>query len=102
MSVQRRRTLRELNVRKGHKKWQIQEAKARFSQLIKEIAVSGYQIITKNGEPVAYIVSKEEFALYLKPEKSILAVFDECPYPEIDPEIDPEIERSRGVSLKAV
>ncbi len=99
MSVQRRRTLRGLSVRKGHKKWQIQEAKAKFSQLIKETAVSGYQTITKNGEPVAYIVSKEEFELYLKPEKSILTVFDECPYPEIDLEIERSRDTIREIDL---
>ena len=72
---------------KRHKSWQVQEAKAKFPQLINEIESSGYQTITRNGQPVAYLVSKEEFENYLRPRKSLLDAFDKCPYPEIDLDI---------------
>jgi prevent-host-death family protein len=82
-----------------HRKWQVQEAKAKFSQLIKEASSSGYQTITKNGEPVAYIVSKEEFDQYIKPKKNLLDVFDECPYPDVDIEIERSKDTIRDIDL---
>jgi prevent-host-death family protein len=99
MKIKRRPSIKKLSPRKKHKKWQIQEAKAKFSQLIKETTSSGYQTITKNGEPVAYIVSKEEFEIYLKPQKSLLEVLDQCPYPEIDLDITRRNEKIREPNL---
>lgn len=93
------RRKKALNRRKKHKSWQVQEAKAKFSQLINETVSSGYQTITKNGEPVAYIVSKEEFELYLKPQKSLIEVFDDCPYPEIGLDIERSQESIREIDL---
>ena len=92
---QRRRRVRS----RKHKSWQIQEAKAKFSHLIKETVSSGYQTITKNGETVAYIVSKEEFEQYLKPHKSLIEIFEQSPYPEIDLEIERSKESMREIDL---
>ncbi len=82
-----------------HKKWQIQEAKAKFSQMIQETVISGYQTITKNGEPVAYLLSKEEFELYSNQRKSFLEVLDACPYPDIDLAIERSQETIRDIDL---
>ena len=71
-----------------HKSWQVQEAKARFSELLNETVASGYQTITKNGEPVAYIVSKDEFDRYLQPKRGVLEAIDACPYPDVDLDIE--------------
>lgn len=87
MKIKPHRSTGRLGHRKRHKKWQVHEAKSKFSELIRETASSGYQTITKNGKTVAYIVSKEEFEMYLKPQKSLLEVLDQCPYPEIEMEI---------------
>jgi|SRR5579872_6224151 len=93
------RKRKDVNRRRKHKYWQVQEAKARFSQVIKEAESSGYQTITKNGETVAYIVSKEEFEFYLKPEKSLLEVFDDCPYPDVDLDIERNKDTIREIDL---
>ena len=99
MKIKRHRTARKTPSPKKHKRWQVQEAKAKFSQLINETKSSGYQTITKNGEPVAYVVSKEEFERYLKPKKSLLEVLDDCPYPDIDLDIKRSEEPMRDISL---
>lgn len=41
--------------------WQMQVAKARFSELVKNAAVSGPQDITVHGRSVAVVVSRELF-----------------------------------------
>ena len=41
--------------------WQLQNAKARFSELVKHAADQGPQEITVHGQPVAVLMSREMF-----------------------------------------
>ncbi len=41
--------------------WQVQEAKQRFSEVIRRARADGPQIVTKHGEDVAVVLSIEEF-----------------------------------------
>ncbi|MCL4770385.1 MAG: type II toxin-antitoxin system Phd/YefM family antitoxin [Burkholderiaceae bacterium] len=41
--------------------WQLQTAKARFSELVKSAADDGPQEITVHGRPVAVVISRELF-----------------------------------------
>lgn len=41
--------------------WQLQEAKARLSELVKRAASQGPQEITLHGRPVAVVLSREDF-----------------------------------------
>ncbi len=43
------------------KSWQIQEAKARLSEVVKFSLAQGPQEITVHGKPAAVIVSKDDF-----------------------------------------
>lgn len=76
-----------------HGIWQIQEAKAKFSQLIEEVGKNGFQTITKQGEPVAVILSKEEFDQMIKPKTSLYNFFKNAPCQDV--ELD--IERSKDI-----
>ncbi|MBK6743182.1 MAG: type II toxin-antitoxin system Phd/YefM family antitoxin [Hydrogenophilales bacterium] len=42
--------------------WQLQEAKARFSEVVKSAVSEGPQVITLRGEPVAVLISAHEYA----------------------------------------
>ena len=42
-------------------RWQLQEAKQRFSELIRHARAHGPQVVTKHGEEVAVVVSIEEY-----------------------------------------
>jgi len=43
------------------KTWQVQEAKARFSEVIKKAAKEGPQTITVHGESTAVVLSKMDY-----------------------------------------
>jgi prevent-host-death family protein len=43
-------------------RWQLQEAKARFSRLVKSAVTEGPQEITVHGHPAAVVLSAEEYA----------------------------------------
>jgi prevent-host-death family protein len=42
-------------------RWQLQEAKQRFSELVRHARAHGPQVVTKHGEEVAVVVSIEEY-----------------------------------------
>ena len=41
--------------------WQLQEAKQRFSELVRRALAEGPQVVTRHGEKVVVVVSAEEF-----------------------------------------
>jgi prevent-host-death family protein len=42
-------------------RWQLQEAKQRFSELVRHARAHGPQVVTRHGEDVAVVVSIEEY-----------------------------------------
>jgi prevent-host-death family protein len=44
-----------------HDHWQLQEAKQRFSELIRSAEADGPQVVTRHGQEVAVIVSIAEY-----------------------------------------
>jgi prevent-host-death family protein len=79
-------------------RWQLQEAKQRFSELVRHARAEGPQVVTKHGEEVAVVVSIEEYR----------RLTDELPSfkqfllaaPDLDAlDIDRSRERARVVEL---
>jgi antitoxin Phd len=52
--------------------WQLQEAKARLSEVIKKAAKEGPQKITVRGEPTAVVISSEEYERLKHPKGSFV------------------------------
>ena len=86
-------------IRKAHKVWQLQEAKARFSELVTEVEHDGYHTITKNGRPIAILLSKSEFEKTRMLKNSLLDFFRESPLSEIDLDIERSKDLGRNVDL---
>lgn len=79
-------------MKKQHSKknniWQIQEAKAKFSQLVEDANIKGCQTITKQGEPVAVILSQKEYIKITRSKSSLLNFFKAAPCQDIDLNIE--------------
>jgi antitoxin Phd len=79
-------------------KWQLQDAKSRFSELIDDTLEKGPQVVTRRGVDTAVVVSIEEWKK-LKDEKRVTwkeVLLGEGPRFEI-----PLPKRDRGKSRKA-
>jgi prevent-host-death family protein len=50
--------------------WQLQDAKQRFSQLVRLAVSEGPQTVTRHGQAVAVVVSAEEYERLTKPKLS--------------------------------
>jgi len=83
----------------GH--WPLQDAKARFSELVRRVRTEGPQHVTVHGRDEVVVVAAEEFRL-LKGDRTgeaLVAALQASPYRDID--IAPKRERLpvRGVKL---
>jgi prevent-host-death family protein len=52
--------------------WQMQEAKAKLSELVKRAQLEGPQDITLHGESVAVVLSREAFEQLTNPSMSLV------------------------------
>jgi len=81
----------------AEKTWQLQEAKSRFSEVIKLAAIAP-QSITLHGVPVAVIISMDKYKQLAKPEKSLLEFLRSAPFPLDELEIpEREAEEMREI-----
>ncbi|MEV6276841.1 type II toxin-antitoxin system Phd/YefM family antitoxin [Nocardia sp. NPDC051832] len=49
-------------------KWQVQEAKQRFSEVLRAVEIEGPQTITKHGEEVAVVIGISEYRRLTQPK----------------------------------
>jgi prevent-host-death family protein len=66
-----------------HSNWQLQEAKARFSELVKRVREQGPPHVSARGEPAVVVVSEEEFARLTSSRPSIVDhILEGPPWPD--------------------
>ena len=81
------------------RQWQLQEAKARFSELVRRALREGPQEVTLRGEPTVVVVSKAEFERLRKPRPSLSAFLRESSLAGLDLEIARDKSPARDVAL---
>ena len=59
--------------------WQLQEAKARLSELVRKAQTEGPQAISVHGRPAVVVVSSEEFAQLVKPRPGFVEFLRRSP-----------------------
>jgi antitoxin Phd len=59
--------------------WQLQHAKAHFSEVVRNATAEGPQNITLRGEAVAVVISKAEFDSLVKPKPSFVDFMRKSP-----------------------
>ena len=59
--------------------WQLQEAKARLSELIRKAAQEGPQRITVHGKPTAVMISNDEYERLRNPRGSFVKFMRRSP-----------------------
>ena len=69
--------------------WQIQEAKARFSEMVERAIKDGPQTVTRHGKAVAVLVPADQYRRLRNKGKSLKALLAAAPLKGV------EIKRSR-------
>lgn len=82
--------------------WQVHEAKARFSELLRDAADSGPQLVTKHGRPAAVVVSADEYDRAEAPQPSLLDVVQASPMVGVGLGFGRDRSSARAVDLSEV
>ena len=64
--------------------WQLQEAKARLSEVIKQASKESLQTITMRGEPTAVVISQNEYERLKQPRKGFIDFMRKSPLYGVD------------------
>lgn len=76
------------------KKWPLQDAKARFSELVNYCLEYGPQMVTRNGREVVVLLPIEDYKRTIAPKKSLKEFFLSAPRTELN------IHRSKDTGRK--
>ena len=79
--------------------WQLQEAKTKFSQVVNEALARGPQVVTRRGEEVVVIISKEEYGRLKKSQSSLLEFFRQSPLVGVELDLERDRTYPRDVEL---
>lgn len=82
--------------------WKLQDAKARFSELVRTAQTEGPQRVTVHGRDAVVVLSAEDYAKLAGPpprRMTLLEVMQACPHPEVDLEFPSERLPVRDVEL---
>lgn len=80
-------------------RWNVADAKARFSELIELVHTVGPQVISKRGKEVAVVVSVEEWQRKSERSGSLAEFFAASPLRESELEVDRAGGAERDVAL---
>ena len=59
--------------------WQLQEAKAKFSDMVRRAIADGPQTVTRRGKPALVVVAAEEFERMRERTPTLKDLLLECP-----------------------
>ena len=79
--------------------WQLQEAKSKFSEMVKRALSEGPQDITVRGEPVAVLVSRAEYTRLTQPKPGFVELMRASPLVGLALDIERSPSLTRETSL---
>ena len=68
--------------------WQLQEAKNKFSEVVKEALSQGPQVITRRGREVVIVLSHAEYRRLVASQKKLSDFFRQSPLSGLDLDFD--------------
>ena len=82
--------------------WQLQTAKARFSELFRRARTEGPQVVTRQGKEQVVILPAEQFAQLtkrLRHPKSLVRFFAESPLAQVTLDVSRDPDPGREIKL---
>ncbi|NBC27692.1 MAG: type II toxin-antitoxin system prevent-host-death family antitoxin [Bacteroidetes bacterium] len=81
------------------KKWQLQEAKNRFSEVVRKASEEGPQTVTKHGKDSVVVLSAEDYRKLEKPKTSLIEFFQKSPLSKLEVDLKRDKSTARSVEL---
>ena len=80
-------------------RWQLQEAKTKFSQLINNAIQYQPQIVTKHGNNAVVVLSFEDYEKLVEPKKDLVSFLRDSPLVGVDLDIARSRDMPRDIKL---
>lgn len=79
--------------------WQLQDAKAKFSQLVSLAIRKIPQVVTKHGNNAVVLLSFEEYQKLIKPKKNLIEFFKASPLYGLELDLERSKDLPRDIDL---
>ena len=82
--------------------WQLQTAKARFSELFRRARTEGPQVVTRQGKEQVVVLPVEQFAQLIKrvrQPKSLVKFFAKSPLTQVKLDLSRNVDSGREIKL---
>ena len=79
--------------------WQLQEAKAHLSELVRSVQQNGPQQITVHGKPAAVVLSCEDYARLTRNKPSFVDLIRQSPLMGVDLQLERDKSLTREQTL---
>ena len=79
--------------------WKLQDAKAKFSQVVDEALKAGPQYVTRRGREVVVVLSVKEYKKIISKKPTLKEFLLNCPKMDDDFEFERQKDFSRDVEL---
>lgn len=79
--------------------WKLQDAKARFSQIVEDALKIGPQFVTRRGKKAVVVLSTEEFEKLVSNKPSFKEFLLNCPKIDDDFEFERQKDYPRSIEL---
>ena len=79
--------------------WQLQEAKNRFSEVVKKALQDGPQIVTKRGVETVVVLSVEAYKKLTRPQSDLVEFFQKSPLRGSNLDLDRNKDPGREIDL---
>jgi antitoxin Phd len=85
-----------------HGTWQVQTAKAQFSELLRRTRSEGVQIVTKQGKDDVVVMPIEQYRKLTRQSRqpaSLVQFFAQSPLADVDLNLERDRDYGRGIEL---
>lgn len=84
----------------AHNTWQLQEAKARLSELVDRVLSQGVQVITRRGKKAVVLLPYDEYQRLTRQSDGLAAFLLDSPLADSDLQIERSREQPREIGLE--
>lgn len=81
------------------KKCQLQEAKNKFSEVVRKASEEGPQMVTKHGKDSVVVLSAEDYRKLEQPKTSLFEFFQNSPLSKVEIDLKRDKSPARSVEL---
>ena len=64
-------------------RWQLQEAKSKFSQVVEKACSEGPQFVTRHGDNAVVVIAYDDYQRLTKPETSLVDFLRDSPFADM-------------------